>query len=235
MSIDTIRHALSLDERRSPFLPTSWGWGESDAKEGCEEPSPGQRKKDVREVWFAGDHSDVGGGWEEPESGLAKISLKWMIGEAWDASRKTLEENGSPPLLINESQYQKMFNDLLLPPSDPLYTRHDRLADWRKSPGSTLGFWVAHICPRVQLKNCPLPPHRQLWLHPTGKRNIEDTRRNNKISIHESVEKIYGKSKLELCSDWKETNRLSANIDVNDIDIVKTTLVPPKSPNGKRD
>ena len=45
MSIDTVRHALSFDERRSTFLPTTWGWGESDAKEGCQEPTPEQRKK----------------------------------------------------------------------------------------------------------------------------------------------------------------------------------------------
>ena len=176
----------------------------------------------------------MGGGWEEPESGLAKLSLKWMIGEAWDAARKTLSEEGGPPLLINDSQYQAMFKDLPLPPRHPLYKRHDRLADWKKNPGSTIGFGISHKIPRPQLKNCPYP-HLEPWLLPTGQRNIADTGRNNKILIHESVEKIYGKSKQELCGYWKETNRLSANIDVNDIDIVKTTLVPPKSPNGKRD
>ena len=36
----------------------------------------------MKQVWFPGVHSDVGGGYPELESGLAKIALKWMIDEA---------------------------------------------------------------------------------------------------------------------------------------------------------
>jgi len=32
-------------------------------------------------VWFTGTHGDVGGGWPEAVSGLAKIPLLWMIEE----------------------------------------------------------------------------------------------------------------------------------------------------------
>ena len=39
-------------------------------------------KQDVKQFWFAGVHSDIGGGYPEDESGLAKIALKWMIDEA---------------------------------------------------------------------------------------------------------------------------------------------------------
>ena len=34
------------------------------------------------QVWFPGDHSDVGGGYPEPETGLSKGALKWMVCEA---------------------------------------------------------------------------------------------------------------------------------------------------------
>ena len=37
---------------------------------------------DVKQVWFAGVHSDIGGGYAEPESGLARIALAWMVREA---------------------------------------------------------------------------------------------------------------------------------------------------------
>ena len=37
--------------------------------------------QDAREVWFTGTHGDVGGGWPEAVSGLAKIPLLWMIEE----------------------------------------------------------------------------------------------------------------------------------------------------------
>ena len=42
------RHAVSLDEMRSPFRPTLWA-----------PAAPGQ---DMKQVWFPGDHLDVGGG-----------------------------------------------------------------------------------------------------------------------------------------------------------------------------
>lgn len=59
-----VRHAVSIDERRCFFRTNLWG-------------TPG--RSDVHEVWFAGVHSDVGGGYPEAESGLSKISLQWML------------------------------------------------------------------------------------------------------------------------------------------------------------
>jgi uncharacterized protein (DUF2235 family) len=62
------RHALSIDERRCMFRQNLLG----DARGG----------QDIKQIWFAGVHSDVGGGYPESESGLAKVSLDWMIREA---------------------------------------------------------------------------------------------------------------------------------------------------------
>ena len=53
-------HAMAIDERRKLFRAVRWT---SSAK--------------VRQVWFAGVHSDVGGGYPRP--GLSDIALKWMI------------------------------------------------------------------------------------------------------------------------------------------------------------
>ena len=63
-------HALAIDERRAPFEPTLWAY----------RPKPGQT---VEQVWFAGVHSDVGGGY--PDTGLADITLEWMIDRAQGA------------------------------------------------------------------------------------------------------------------------------------------------------
>ena len=38
--------------------------------------------QDIKQVWFAGVHSDVGGGYPESESGLSKFPLAWLIDEA---------------------------------------------------------------------------------------------------------------------------------------------------------
>jgi len=64
-------HALAVDEHRRPFEPTLWQ---------VTAPDPGQV---VRQVWFAGAHSDVGGGY--PEAGLSDITLRWMIESATSA------------------------------------------------------------------------------------------------------------------------------------------------------
>lgn len=57
-------HAMALDERRRDFPITRWV-----AREG------------VEEVWFAGCHSDVGGGYPPNECGLSDLALEWMMGK----------------------------------------------------------------------------------------------------------------------------------------------------------
>ena len=81
-SVKTVRHAIALDERRRSYMFTSWG-GLRDYVEA--DPPTGQC---VKEVWFAGDHRDVGGGHPEQESGLSWRSFRWMAGEARDAGLK---------------------------------------------------------------------------------------------------------------------------------------------------
>jgi uncharacterized protein (DUF2235 family) len=64
-SFQTVRHAIALDERRRSYMFTSWGG----LRDFVEAGPPA--RQDVKEVWFAGDHSDVGGGHREQESGLS--------------------------------------------------------------------------------------------------------------------------------------------------------------------
>ena len=62
------RHAVSIDEKREDFWPTLWA-----AKESA----------DIKQVWFAGVHADVGGGYP-PSAGrvLSDVPLAWMAAEA---------------------------------------------------------------------------------------------------------------------------------------------------------
>ncbi len=41
----------------------------------------GRKPAWLKQVWFAGCHSDVGGSYPEDESRLSDITLEWMIGE----------------------------------------------------------------------------------------------------------------------------------------------------------
>ena len=38
--------------------------------------------QNIKQVWFAGSHSDVGGGYPETQSALSKYPLAWMVAEA---------------------------------------------------------------------------------------------------------------------------------------------------------
>ena len=67
------RHALAIDEKREDFEPTFWR-----PKEGV----------DLKQIWFAGCHGDVGGGYA-PDKNTGKhisdVALSWMLDAATQA------------------------------------------------------------------------------------------------------------------------------------------------------
>jgi uncharacterized protein (DUF2235 family) len=58
--VDFACHALAVDESRAAFQPLLW---ESDSR--------------IEQVWFAGVHSNVGGGY--PKQGMSLVALDWML------------------------------------------------------------------------------------------------------------------------------------------------------------
>lgn len=64
--IENAFHALALDEPRPPFSPSLW-----------ERPASNKGKTNLRQVWFPGSHSNVGGGW--PDQGMANVTMAWMM------------------------------------------------------------------------------------------------------------------------------------------------------------
>jgi uncharacterized protein (DUF2235 family) len=71
-------HAISIDERRGPFEPTLWVKKVLDDGTVVEPPA----EQTVQQVWFAGVHADVGGGYGD--SSLSEIPLCWMAARARD-------------------------------------------------------------------------------------------------------------------------------------------------------
>jgi uncharacterized protein (DUF2235 family) len=80
------RHALALDEERDTFHPLLWDeYAEADTER-------------IKQVWFAGVHCDVGGGY--PDDGLSYQPLDWMMDEAAAAGLRFLpgaKERFAPP------------------------------------------------------------------------------------------------------------------------------------------
>ncbi|BCB18177.1 DUF2235 domain-containing protein [Bosea sp. ANAM02] len=74
------RHVLAIDENRQVFAPELWDEREA---------PPGQ----IRQVWFAGVHTDIGGGYGL-KMGLSDLSLGWMIAEAQAIAHPLIVEPG---------------------------------------------------------------------------------------------------------------------------------------------
>jgi uncharacterized protein (DUF2235 family) len=109
------RHAISIDERRAFFRTNLWR-----ASSGQSNAGP----LDLKQVWFAGVHCDVGGGYREQESGLSKIALHWMVAEA--------ENKG---LLVDRTRRAGVLG---LTPGNEAYVREDPQA---KAHESLTGWW----------------------------------------------------------------------------------------------
>ncbi|WP_082512410.1 DUF2235 domain-containing protein [Afipia sp. Root123D2] len=77
------RHAISLDERRADFQRVKWGNSRT------EFTIPGKIPR-FRQLWFAGNHADIGGGYAENESRLSDITLSWMLDEATSLTDESL-------------------------------------------------------------------------------------------------------------------------------------------------
>jgi uncharacterized protein (DUF2235 family) len=113
-SVGIVRHAVSIDERRAFFRQNALR----------------RRKgKDVSELWFAGDHSDIGGGHPEDAGGLWRVSFQWMVDVAKDAGME-----------IDEERLKKVLERSKPPDSPWLEPQHSLLRDW----------WLAELVPKKQ-------------------------------------------------------------------------------------
>lgn len=71
-------HAMAIDERRRAFSATTWVRGEPVKDDSLADPI-------VEQVWFAGAHANVGGGYKQ--TGLSDQALIWMISRVQDTTK----------------------------------------------------------------------------------------------------------------------------------------------------
>lgn len=159
-SVRIFRHAIAIDERRRLFRLNQW----VDGQEFVEEPfadSPRSEPQDSVQMWFAGNHSDVGGGYPEKESGLSKFPLEWIVR---DAERFGLKVDEGTFQHLVHGRPQRGGRHEYVPP-DPMAELHDALsggwwilewlpkrAKWKETRrGSFLGMYV----PRGERRRIP--------------------------------------------------------------------------------
>ena len=79
-SVRTFRQAAAIDEQRCMFRLKNWDQPQTFRPVRFNEVNA--TAQDSQQVWFAGVHSDVGGGYPEIESAISKYPLLWMLDEA---------------------------------------------------------------------------------------------------------------------------------------------------------
>jgi len=177
--VRNVRHALALHERRAWFKPTTWGLLDLDRVGAMtrlkEEDLPLYNRQNIEEVWFAGCHSDIGGGDEEEVT--ARIALRWMLAEAVTAERG-LRLNSDGEALLKESD----------PPDAPQI--HN---SWN------LSWWTSEQIPRMEIDNSLAYPFKRAAWGSNGGRDPSGLRRNDTVFLHAtagSMRSIQGKIEI---------------------------------------
>jgi len=114
-TVDKALHMVSIDEKRTAFMPTLMAYD----------------KKRVTEIWFAGAHSDVGGGYRY--DGLADITLSYLIEEI---TEQGLEIRSPLQINFESDECRELglaYDDIAIHPN-PLGKSHQQdrslLLDW---------------------------------------------------------------------------------------------------------
>jgi Uncharacterized alpha/beta hydrolase domain (DUF2235) len=81
--------ALALDEHRLPFSPTIW-----------ERTAANQGATELRQVWFPGNHGNIGGGWAD--AGIANITLACKLSPPMSHVTKGSKLTSTPPGMMDQ-------------------------------------------------------------------------------------------------------------------------------------
>jgi uncharacterized protein (DUF2235 family) len=176
--VEHVRHALAIHEHRAFFQHTTWGLLDDDEEAAmtrmCRALPKDDRDNDlellkkqrenIKEVWFDGYHSDVGGG---TGSEISKITLRWMLGEA---------VNIPAPLRLSHEGIVTLYSqDHPTPTAELVESRIPLYAI------------AEQLVPRREIENSGVWPEKH-WKHgATGKRDLSKALRGGKVFLHDSV------------------------------------------------
>ncbi|MXP15766.1 DUF2235 domain-containing protein [Altererythrobacter confluentis] len=116
--VNYARHAMAIDEERADFPRVKWGPTNTPTRRVDQVP------RWLKQVWFAGCHSDIGGSYRESESRLSDIALSWMVQELQECV---------PEIVINNGLLQTFGDHRGLQHEERWMSEAFRLA-WKKKP-----------------------------------------------------------------------------------------------------
>lgn len=92
-SVKAFRQAIAIDEKRRMFRLNRWIEPQPFRPDPFDAAS--EIPQDIKQVWFAGVHADVGGGYGDAEPTSSRFSMRWMADEAYlkglDMDRELLD------------------------------------------------------------------------------------------------------------------------------------------------
>jgi hypothetical protein len=124
---DHVRHAVAIDERRVKFKAALL----------AQESSPPElRREDIKEVWFPGNHGDVGGGWTaESEAAQVKLSLWQKFLNLWkdraDDTDDPVVDKRKDPFQLSDIALKWMIDEIIAIPGETLAWNETELQDFR--------------------------------------------------------------------------------------------------------
>jgi len=101
--VDRACHALSLDDERTTFHPLLWDEAAEAEMVKRGEVMAGR----ITQVWFAGVHSNVGGGY--PEDQVSLVPLEWIMSEA-KANGLPLDDARIQSIAAESSPYARLYD-----------------------------------------------------------------------------------------------------------------------------
>jgi uncharacterized protein (DUF2235 family) len=132
--VNWARHALALDDERNTFHPRPWNEEPQDGDPEVGVPGGNKNTKHIdneriSQVWFAGVHSNVGGGY--PDDSLSHVPLEWIMNEA---NKPRMEDGQSVPGLRFSQKIWDAFR-ALADENGPIYdSRHGLAGYYRYNP-----------------------------------------------------------------------------------------------------
>ncbi len=130
--VETIRHAVSVDERRCFFQDNLLG----EALSPDETPLLQGKQQNVVQAWFAGVHSDVGGSYVQAECAPAPDAFQWIFKEACSAGLISHPEKFNAVMGHPGTKFTGIA--ALSHPPKPMKCLHDSL---------TLAWWPLELFP----------------------------------------------------------------------------------------
>ncbi|KAL1792987.1 hypothetical protein ACET3X_009494 [Alternaria dauci] len=110
-----VRHAVAVDERRVKFKAALLHQDNN---------HPLKKEEDIKEVWFPGNHGDVGGGWPAPPpptAPMAKHERSWWRRIFTSSKEEEVSNSGTDPYQMSDVPLAWMIRELeLIGEKDPL-------------------------------------------------------------------------------------------------------------------